>query len=70
MQNMVSNLSPGRENAASQIGGRDAGFGAVNYRTENFASRDISTVEHLRFSSRDLGFAKAFSNDLLSKPPV
>jgi hypothetical protein len=66
MQNMVSNLSPGRENAASQIGGRDAGFGAVNYRTENFASRNIATVGNV---SPDVGFADAFSNNVL-KPPA
>jgi hypothetical protein len=67
MQNMVSNLSPGRETAASQIGGRDAGFGAVNYRTENFASRNIATVGTPQ-TLPDQGFAKAFSSFLLKRP--
>ena len=66
MQNMVSDLSPGRETATSQIGARDAGFGAVNYRTESFASRGIATVGPQ--TPPDLGFANAFSNNLL-KPP-
>jgi hypothetical protein len=65
MQNMVSDLSPGRETAASQTGGRDAGFGAVNYRTENFASRNIATAGQVK---PDQGFAKAFSNDLWKAP--
>jgi hypothetical protein len=65
MQNMVSNLSPGRETAASQTDGRDQGFGAVNYRTENFASRNIANVNNIK---ADLGFANAFSNCLLPTP--
>ena len=62
MQNMVSDLSPGRETAASQILARDAGFGAVNYRTESFAARAGLPQKP------DLGFANAFSNNLLTPP--
>jgi hypothetical protein len=65
MQNMVSNLSPGRETAANQLDGRDAGFGAVNYRTENFASRNIASVGDVQLNQ---GFAQAFSSFLLKRP--
>ena len=66
MQNMVANKSPGRETLPDQTGGRDAGFGAVNYRTENFATRNIPTVNQV---VPDVGFGNAFSNSLL-KPPA
>ena len=70
MQNMVSN-SPG----AGKLGQPDRrpgrGYGAVNYRTENFCG----APGHLRANDvqPDIGFAKVFSNSLLfrtpSKPP-
>ena len=63
MQNMVKNLSPGREDSANQIGGRDAGFGAVNYRTENFDTRGPRPPE-----PADLGFARVFSETRLGPP--
>lgn len=56
-------LTPGRETLAQQTDGRDAGFGAVNYRTEKFAARNIPAGQ-----SPDLGFAQAFSNSL--PPPA
>ena len=43
--------------------GRDAGFGAVNYRTENFAMRE---ARRLASSAADLGFGNIFSNGLPS----
>jgi hypothetical protein len=72
MQNMVSNQTPGRETlasqlVASQLEGREQGFGAVNYRTENFASRNIATVGNPTVNP-DVGFAQAFSNSLLPPP--
>jgi hypothetical protein len=59
MQNMVSNVSPGRENAASQTGGRDQGYGAVNYRTEAFLARGPRPPV-----VPDLGFANIFTDGL------
>ena len=65
MQNMVSNISPGREDSASQTGPREQGNGAVNYRTETFRTRDIGNICQ---APPDLGFAKAFSDSLLNPP--
>jgi hypothetical protein len=73
MQNMVpkkpSNppdgpiVSPGRENTATQTDGRDTGFGAVNYRTENFAARGRQAGNAAAVNP-DIGFADIFSNRL------
>src|SRR5262249_14471775 len=76
MQNMVADKTPGREDRADQTGTpREAGFGAVNYRTESFAARGPRPPSGLGSTlAPDVGFADVFSNKLLfpnpdNKPP-
>ncbi len=75
MQNMVSNLTPGREDTPSQTVGRQQGFGAVNYRTESFLARGPRPPSGPGATlARDIGFADIFSNTLQfpnpdNKPP-
>lgn len=67
MQNMVSNITPGREATVAQTASRQRGFGAVNYRTENFAVRDFklsSAFPPPPEFKPDKGYAEVFSNSL------
>jgi hypothetical protein len=68
MQNMVSDLTPGRENKADQTDGREAGFGAVNYRTENFLARGRQSGSPTAVPV-NTGFADIFANTLLFPNP-
>jgi manganese oxidase len=70
LQNMVSKLTPGRGNLANLTDGREAGFGAVNYRTESFMQRGPRPPSGLgAVLSPDVGFANIFSNGLLIPNP-
>ncbi|MEO8496840.1 MAG: hypothetical protein ABI614_17355, partial [Planctomycetota bacterium] len=54
---MTTILTPGRETSPQQTDGRQAGFGAVNFRTESFAARNVGGPP-----PANEGFGKLFSN--------